>query len=541
MRPIRSTGALTALSLVFAMSAAAQDAPRIERVEPFEATPGGQLELFGSDFSPDPAQNLVEVAGRPATVLQAAPDHLVVSVPRGTWTGALRVTVGGAQSNAQVVRVAGSRGRTALGGAPADGNKAGLASRAGPLLEKAIAHDQNYQLRHSPDGLTVDAFFDDTLTTIVQYTNEGDAALWTGTYLAAQALRHATTGEPEALANALRALDGLRTLTEITGKRGLWGRNFFRNSTQYYSGNGELHDGTGAFAGHRWRGNVSRDQYSGLIFGFATAWDVSPDPTVRAQCAEHLAAMADHFIASNHRIMDVDGQPTTHGDVTQSVLGVRVTNPVHALIVLSALKAAAVSNPNEPKYAQAYAQATRRYSNAVPNMLILDFGARTKWYNFNLAFQPLYTLLRFETDPGLRARYEDALHRRVWGSVRDTFNSLFTFIHAARAPGRYGGADWISVHEAIWSLQLFDGPPHRHRAVDGSRFVRKDRIAQALFGVDQARDPVPIHLRPRSDFMWQRSPYAYRSPEDLRIEYPGVDYLVAYWMGRYHGLVASDM
>jgi len=545
---MRALAAITTLSLValLPVAAAAQDAPRIERVEPFEIAPGGQLEVFGSGFSIDPARNGVVVAGRAATVRQAAPDRLLVTVPPGTWTGAVRVTVAGAQSNAQVVRVARSRGNVALAGTPAAGDKAGRPSRPGPLLEKALAYDQVYRLRHSPDGLTVDALLDASLTTVAEYTNEGDAALWTGTYVAAQAFRHATTGEAEALANARRGLDALRALTEITGVRGLFGRNFFRATTQPYPGPGEIHDGTGPFAGYRWRGNVSRDQYTGLIFGYAVAWDRIADPAVRAQCAADLAAMADHLIANGHRIVDVDGQPTTHGDVGTSFLGLRVTNPVHALIVLSGLKAAAVSNPGDPRYAQAYADAARRYANLIPSALVLDFGPRTKWYNFNLAFQPLYTLLRFETDPALRARYEDALRRLFAGPsasapVRDQFNSFFAFIHAARAPGRHGGADWISVHEGIWSLQLFDPPPHRHRGVDGSRSVRPDRIAQALFGVDQARDPVPVHLRPRSDFLWQRSPFAYRSPEDLRVEYPGVDYLVAYWMGRYHGYVAADM
>lgn len=549
MGPVRSLLALMVLPVVSAGSlplllsseAAAKEAPRIERVEPFEAAPGARIEVLGSGFSPDAARNSVALSGRAASVLQAAPDRLVVEVPRGTWTGALRVTVGGAESNAQVVRVARSRGNAALAGVPAAGDKAGLPSRAGPLLEKDLAYEQVYRIRHSPDGLTVDVLLDDSLSSVVEYRNEGDAALWTGTYLAAEALRHAATGDPDALAGARRALDALGTLTEITGVRGLWGRNFFRSATQPYAGPGETHDGTGPFAGIRWRGNVSRDQYAGLVFGYAVAWDVSADPAVRAECARRLAEMADHLIANDHRIVDVDGQPTTHGEASQRLfLGIRVTNPVHALIVLAALQAAAVSNAHDPGYARAYAAAARRYESAIPSLLLLDFGARTKWYNFNIAMQPLYTLLRFEGDPSRRVRYEDAL-RRLWSSTRDHMNGFFTFIHASRAPSRHEGADPLSQHEAIWSLQLFDAPPHRHRRVDGSAHVRQDPIALALFGVDQARDPVPIHLRPRGDFMWQRSPFAYRAAEDLRVEYPGVDYLVAYWMGRHHGYIAADI
>ena len=48
----------------------------------------------------------------------------------------------------------------------------------------------------------------------------------------------------------------------------------------------------------------------------------------------------------------------------------------------------------------------------------------------------------------------------------------------------------------------------------------------------QARELVPIELRPASSFEWKSNPYrvdAYVRPET---EYTGLDYLVAYWLYR---------
>ncbi len=50
---------------------------------------------------------------------------------------------------------------------------------------------------------------------------------------------------------------------------------------------------------------------------------------------------------------------------------------------------------------------------------------------------------------------------------------------------------------------------------------------------------VSIPDRPTTDFLWQRSPQLLYSTGDGTMEYPGVDYLLPYWMARYYGVVSS--
>ncbi len=54
-----------------------------------------------------------------------------------------------------------------------------------------------------------------------------------------------------------------------------------------------------------------------------------------------------------------------------------------------------------------------------------------------------------------------------------------------------------------------------------------------------ARDPVPMPIRPSTDFLWQRSPFflaeeVFEGPE---ITPPGIDYLLPYWLARHLGVI----
>jgi hypothetical protein len=51
---------------------------------------------------------------------------------------------------------------------------------------------------------------------------------------------------------------------------------------------------------------------------------------------------------------------------------------------------------------------------------------------------------------------------------------------------------------------------------------------------------VDVGDRVVDDFIWQRQPWSLFDWGDERQLYPGVDYLVAYWMARRHGLTGDD-
>jgi uncharacterized protein (TIGR03437 family) len=58
-------------------------------------------------------------------------------------------------------------------------------------------------------------------------------------------------------------------------------------------------------------------------------------------------------------------------------------------------------------------------------------------------------------------------------------------------------------------------------------------------GEDRACEPIPVPERVRTDFLWQRSPFLLYGGGEGRIEGPGIDFILPYWMGRHYGINAE--
>lgn len=169
---------------------------------------------------------------------------------------------------------------------------------AAPLAERAavaISDDIHYVdpgtglRRHLPYGTVADSSFatgDPTdvanFTRVVGYDHAGDAAIWTGHYLAAEAFRYRVTGAPVARRNLRLALDGLDALASLAGDGapGPLARFVMPRSSPFAAGiraieaRQSFHDGTLRGEPVTWIGNTSRDQYSGAFFGLGVAYDM---------------------------------------------------------------------------------------------------------------------------------------------------------------------------------------------------------------------------------------------------------------------------
>jgi uncharacterized protein (TIGR03437 family) len=105
-------------------------------------------------------------------------------------------------------------------------------------------------------------------------------------------------------------------------------------------------------------------------------------------------------------------------------------------------------------------------------------------------------------------------------------NAFFNMIDRALQ-----GADAARDAETRTLLDEWLQRPRRDIYVDLSRTV-------AVCG-EEACQPVPVPLRPPTDFLWQRNPYQLAGGTG-RIETPGIDYILPYWMARYYGVIPGS-
>src|ERR1700683_1010559 len=66
------------------------------------------------------------------------------------------------------------------------------------------------------------------------------------------------------------------------------------------------------------------------------------------------------------------------------------------------------------------------------------------------------------------------------------------------------------------------------------------KVHSSLVCGSEACSPVPVPLRPPTDFLWQRDPFQLTGGGSSTVESLGIDYILPYWMGRYYGVISPD-
>ncbi len=378
----------------------------------------------------------------------------------------------------------------------------------------ALAITANIRARHLPFGAVLDPIF--TLTDsdqIAGYTRCGDSALWTGHYLAAEAFRYKVTQAPDALADVTAAIDAIKGLADVTGTN-LLARCMVPANSPYAAGiaSEEASNGvhTNSSAGWIWVGNTSRDEYSGALFGLAVAYDMVPDPAIQASISDLVTRLIDFLNGNNWSVVMPDGSSSTsflvRPDQIETFLAIgRHVNSDHF---------------------SSFSYETQRVLLAatVPAPIGVDTTSDDSYFKFNLDYINLYSLIRLE------ASSAKAIYQSAYTLLRDHTaahqNAFFNVIDLAlNGPDPARDSQTLALLDG-WLLRL-----RRDFAVDLTGVV-------PVCG-SQACQPVPVWLRPPTDFLWQRSPFQLAVGGAGIIESAGIDYILPYWMARYYGLQES--
>ena len=162
------------------------------------------------------------------------------------------------------------------------------AGKAAPSDPAGKTHDRarGYLARMNAEsfasgGIGSARYEDTTRTTIATMDGIGDSAIWTGTFLASEALRLRATGAPDARARVRSLVQTVHLWLNVAGEPGMLVRWAKESATTHPFTIGDydcsverVHCGVD-HAGKKYDfiGHISRDQYQGVLLGLATAYD----------------------------------------------------------------------------------------------------------------------------------------------------------------------------------------------------------------------------------------------------------------------------
>lgn len=384
-------------------------------------------------------------------------------------------------------------------------------------------------------GLVQKLEWDDALKEFVREAGDNDGG-YSGDYLAAESYRWAVTHDLAARREATNTFHALRWLQAITGIPGFPARSVWAKGERGHKSTGgsggypaEWHDTEdGRF---EWKGDTSSDELCSHFYAITRFLDLAAQGDEIRQAKSHLARIASHLIEHHWQLIDVDGKPTRWGRWDPEYFLTeegRYDRGLQSLELLSFLKTAEVLT-GEPKFAAAYQELVRlgypqytlRQRQTQPPDSVLHFLDQ-------LAAWSYWTLLRYESDPDRRALYLRS-YERSYEVVRVEQQPWFNFVHHALTGDDEESAASLA-HLREWPLDLRIWSYHNSHRTD----LRTPPGYVALKGGTRAFSP-----REREPMRWDGWTMQADGGSGGRDVVEPSSWLLAYWMGRYHGDIAA--
>ncbi len=386
-------------------------------------------------------------------------------------------------------------------------------------------------------GFTHKLEWDAPLGEYVREVSDNDGG-YSGDYLAAQAYRWAVTRDPVARREATNTFHAIRWLESMTGlpgfpARAVWAKGERGHKAGHGSGGyaAEWNDVEGGL--FEWKGDTSSDEIASQFYAVTLFLELAAEGAEIEQGKRHLTRIADHLLRNGWKLVDHDGKPTRWGHWDPEYFATeegRFDRGLQALELLSFMKTA-WHFTREPRFDDAYRRLiqlgypdfTLRQRSSFPPEDIAHFEDQ-------LAFWAWWNLLRFETDPDLLALYRRG-YERSYDMVRIERNPWYQFVYGALT-GQDCETGEAVKHLREWPLDLRVWSFANSHRTD----LRTPPGLHAPKGGIRAFSP-----REHQPMRWD----AWTMQEDggtggNDVAEPG-GWLVAYWMGRYHGYITAPI
>lgn len=342
-------------------------------------------------------------------------------------------------------------------------------------------------------------------------------------------------------------------------------------------------DNSGLYPDYAWEDSCSRDMFMGWVTGFGFAWEVvGRDPSIPEAVKETLRADAAALIDTlrtvqesgfDLEIRDADGRRTFHGILHEESIDTFYTpgnavNGSNALMALGAVAALAsiVDDADVDAWIADELIAARDLPGIAERTVgLLNANTKSNYSGHNMAYLGTLLAQRYLCDDEARATVARAGGVVLYGepgtrTPQEQQQSLYDVVTALARAGAWAGGDATAPVDAailangLASLTGYPAPPYDDDAVEN---CDADEIASTVcVGIDGtpitvlgevgrndllvAAAPLPMSIRPPSNYFWRSDPYRINADGTGDTLYPGVDFRFVYWLGRWATTEARD-
>ena len=347
----------------------------------------------------------------------------------------------------------------------------------------------------------------------------GDGALWTATYIASQAYRYFVTQDPDVLTHIATSAAGIQVLIEIVPDQTTFARTARAATGAPPSG---WHTGTGPYSAYEWLEGGNNDMYKGLFYGTLMAYAALCDPQVAGQEAlcDRMRTNAQHM---------VDDLAVVQGS----------TNGNHLLAAWLAYYLTSDLGDMADAMSDWATQAT----------IIENAGFQTKelctadWSGTHLTFVEMIGMSMLDARKPLPTINASTSIRKGIEKMQSDFTTFRMGLWSVLFASKVTVPAQVDIDSARWRLREIPAPRMQldidHRVGPGfvmapfpslpwkNDWTTTDRT-DSLHGF-------PLFEQPLDVYAWRSGPFDYWGNREGSLS-PSVDYLHAYWLGRYLGL-----
>jgi hypothetical protein len=378
---------------------------------------------------------------------------------------------------------------------------------------------------------------DITSSEMIDTDNDGG---WTSYYIGSLGTRYAVTHEPEIRRQAWESFAALERLQSIHTNTGFPARTFERKGFKV-SDPDRWRDAPDP--GWEWKGHTSSDEISSQAFAHAVMWElVATNITERSRIATNFVRIVDHILAHDLYLVDVDGKPTLWGRWNPEYVNWypptihdRQLNSAELTAFLQ-LAFAMTGNPRYRDKAFEMFSKNGYLTNILSSLKLIartpgyvhlgnDMGDEWNHSDDELSFFTYWPLVRFAFTDDLRAKYLSVVREHVAIESPERY-PIWNFIAAAC------GLNEVDAAGSVWTLR---GTPLDTIAWRITNSHRQDltKLSPNFMG-RELKELLPPGERLMARINTQ--PFILDQGND-ETEFPGDEFLLGYWLGRYVGAI----